>query len=127
MPARIRPTFSTYSARDIDDDQADVGTPGQHAAGSAASRTSANRAQVTRPSKVTTAAGQPAVSSAAKSSVTSPSPVASRPPNHASGAGPSVEAPARRLGGRHELREQAVDRDDLVGDVAVLLHGRDIA
>src|SRR6478672_823423 len=96
MPARTRPTFSTYSARDIDDDQAEVGTPGQHATGSVASRTSANRAQVTRPSKVTTTAHQPAVSSAVRSSVTSTSRVASRPPNHASGAGPSVERTDRR-------------------------------
>src|SRR5687768_11597295 len=77
-------TPAVNSASSSEEDQEDAagphqGRPGQGRAG----RTLANRAQMGAPSKGSTTAQNPVESSAARSLVTSTSPVASRPPTTA--------------------------------------------
>ena len=91
-------------------------------------RTSRNRAAVTLPSKVTTTAHQPAESSAAGSSADlteAGGEPAAEPRERGSSLGEPTDC---RLGGRRPApRSSRVDRRDLVGDVAVLVHRRHVA
>src|SRR5436309_2340587 len=90
-PSAIASRIATTPSQNSDSDRLDVhdaragpshGAPGQGRAG----RTDANRAHVTDPSNPSTTAQNPDESSAARSLVTSTSPVARRPPTTASGS-----------------------------------------